>query len=62
MLKEERHGDWAGKKCGNLEDPLVTGHWAGVFIQEALSLSHMVPEGRAGTSYGIQRNGLSLCR
>lgn len=60
VLREECHGDRAGEKYGNLEDPLVTGHWAGVFLQEALNLSHTFPEGRVGTSLGIQRNGLSL--
>lgn len=43
--------------------PLVTGHWAGVFLQEALSLSHTVPGGRAGTSPAVgAKEMVYLCR
>lgn len=31
MVRKEHHGDWAGKKDRNLEDPLVTGHRAALW-------------------------------
>lgn len=62
MLRKKCHGNWGGKKYGNLEGLLITGHWdvSGFPPQEALSYPHKVPDSIAGTSSGIQGNDLSL--
>lgn len=48
----------AGKKYG--KDTGLLGYSVECFFQESLGLSHKVPDSRAGSSNGIQGNGLSL--